>query len=114
MEPGQLPYLDTFAKAAELNSFTAAARALGLTQAAVSQRVQALEPELGVPLFRRRGGRVLPTEAGRRLSPHAQRILALHREARRDVAGAQPAAESELALTASSVPGENLLPDLLS
>src|SRR5262245_6965848 len=114
MEPGQLPYLDTFAKAAELNSFTAAARALGLTQAAVSQRVQALQRELGVSLFRRRGGRTLPTEAGRRLYPVAQRILALHHEARRALAGALPPAESELVLTASSVPGENLLPDLLS
>lgn len=37
----RLPYLETFSKAAELSSFTAAAKALRLTQAAVSQRVQA-------------------------------------------------------------------------
>src|SRR5262245_26303014 len=35
MAAEQLPYLETFALAAELGNFTAAARALGLTQAAV-------------------------------------------------------------------------------
>jgi DNA-binding transcriptional LysR family regulator len=114
MSPGQLPHLETFATAAERNSFTAAAQALGLTQAAVSQRVQALEQALGVPLFSRQGGRVLLTEAGRRLYPYAQRILALHREARQEVTGRQAPLVGELSLAASSVPGEHLLPALLS
>jgi len=65
----QLPHLETFANAAELSSFTAAARALGLTQAAVSQRIHALEQVLGVSVFDRRGGRILLTEAGQRLYP---------------------------------------------
>jgi DNA-binding transcriptional LysR family regulator len=109
-----LPYLETFVKAAEHSSFTAAARALGLTQAAVSQRVQALEQAVGVPLFARQGGRVLLTEAGRRLHPYAQRILALHEEALREVAGRLTPLAGELSLAASSVPGEHLLPDLLA
>ena len=57
MADEQLPHLETFARAAELSSFTAAAKALGLTQAAVSQRIHALEQSLGTPLFRRDGGR---------------------------------------------------------
>jgi DNA-binding transcriptional LysR family regulator len=115
-EPGgtQLPHLETFAKAAELSSFTGAARAFGLTQAAVSQRVQALEKVLGRPLFRRRGGRVLLTEAGRRLYDYAQRILDLHRQARREMTGREAPAAGELLIAASSVPGEHLLPALLS
>ncbi len=56
MDAGQFPNLETFAKAAELSCFTAAARALGVTQATVSQQVQALEKDLGVSLFHRRGG----------------------------------------------------------
>jgi DNA-binding transcriptional LysR family regulator len=48
MKTELLPHPDTFTEAAEGSSFTAA---LGLTQAAVSRRVQALERELGVPLF---------------------------------------------------------------
>jgi DNA-binding transcriptional LysR family regulator len=110
----QLPHLETFAKAAELSSFTAAARALRLTQAAVSQRVQALEQDLGMALFNRKGGRVLLTETGRRLYDYAQRILALHREARQEVAGQKIPLTGELSLAASSVPGEHLLPGLLS
>jgi DNA-binding transcriptional LysR family regulator len=114
MSPGQLPYLETFAKAAELNSFTAAARALGRTQAAVSQRIQALEQALGVTLFRRKGGRVYLTDAGRRLHPYAGRILELHQEARAAVTGSREPLAGELTLAASSVPGEHLLPALLS
>ena len=67
MAADQLPHLETFCKAAEAGNFTAAARALGLTQAAVSQRVQALEQLLGVALFDRQGGRVTLTKAGHRL-----------------------------------------------
>src|SRR5690349_17384515 len=114
MPADQLPHLETFARAAELSSFTAAARALGLTQAAVSQRVQALEQALRVPLFRRQGGRVLPTEAGQRLYPYAQRILALHREARQEVTGQKAPLVGDLSLAASSIPGEHLLPAILS
>ena len=113
-EDEPLPHLETFSKAAELSSFTGAAKALGLTQAAVSQRIQALEATLGKPLFRRRGGRVLLTEAGRKLYDYAQRILDLHREARREVTGHEPEVAGELLLAASSIPGEHLLPSLLS
>jgi LysR family transcriptional regulator, low CO2-responsive transcriptional regulator len=114
MQPDQLPYLETFAKAAELNSFTAAARSMGLTQAAVSQRIQALEQALKRPLFQRQGGHVLLTEAGHRLYDFAQRILMLHREAIEEITGKTTSLSGELTLAASSVPGEHLLPDLLS
>jgi DNA-binding transcriptional LysR family regulator len=110
----QLPHLETFARAAELSSFTACARALGLTQAAVSQRIAALEQELGVSLFRRQGGRVLLTDEGRRLHGYAQRIRELHRQARQEVSGKPVPLTGELSLAASSVPGEHLLPELLA
>src|SRR5713226_8646060 len=111
---GQLPHLETFAKAAELNSFTAAAKAEGVTQATVSQRIQALEKTLNVSLFRRQGGRVLVTEAGRRLYEYSQRILALHQEARQEIVGQKPSISGDLTLGASTIPGEHLLPTLLS
>jgi DNA-binding transcriptional LysR family regulator len=114
MHAGPLPYLETFAKAAELSCFTAAARALGLTQAAVSQRVHALERLLAVPLFDRHGGRVLLTEAGQRLYPYAQHILSLHEEARAQVTGRRAPLSGDLILAASSIPGEHLLPAILA
>jgi DNA-binding transcriptional LysR family regulator len=110
----QLPYLETFAKAAELNSFTGAGKALGMTQAAVSQRMHALETALGVSLFRRPGGRVILTEAGQRLHDYVQRILNLHREARQEIAGQKIPVSGVLSLGASTIPGEHFLPALLS
>ncbi len=110
----QIPHLPTFSKAAELSSFTGAAKALGMTQATVSQRVQALEKALGTPLFKRQRGRVLLTDAGQKLYDHAQRILDLHREARRAVTGHDTPVGGELYCAASSIPGEHLLPALLS
>src|SRR5579884_1261305 len=110
----QLPYLETFSKAAELSNFTGAAKVLRLTQASVSQRVQTLEKILGTPLFKRQGGRVLLTEAGQKLYDYAQRILDLHRQARREITGQDIPVSAELSLAASSIPGEHLLPALLS
>lgn len=114
MDVDQLPHLETFAKAAELSSFTAAARALGLTQASVSQRISALEESLRMSLFRRRGGKILLTEAGQRLYPFAQRIFLLHREAREQLTRQKSPQKGELHLAASSIPGEHLLPTFLS
>src|SRR6516162_4997125 len=103
----QLPYLETFSKAAELSSFTGAAKALHLTQASVSQRVQALEKTLGTPLFKRQAGRVLLTESGQRLYDFAQRIIDLHRQARREITGRDIPVGGDLSLAASSIPGEH-------
>jgi DNA-binding transcriptional LysR family regulator len=114
MTTSQLPHLETFLKAAELNSFTAAARALGLTQAAVSQRVQSLEKTLGLPLFDRQGGHAVLTASGQCLYPYAQRILAMHQEARHKVTGEKIPLTGELMLAASSIPGEHMLPGLLA
>lgn len=114
MDNPELPYLPTFAKAAELGSFTAAGKTLGMTQAAISQRMHALEGAIGKPLFHRRGGHVFLTEAGRKLYEFAQKIAELHRAARRDIAGKEAPPKGDLYLAASSVPGEHLLPGLLS
>jgi DNA-binding transcriptional LysR family regulator len=114
MDVDQLPHLETFSKAAELNSFTATARALGLTQAAISQRVQALEKTLGVSLFRRQGGRIFLTDAGRQLHSYAQKIFDLHRDARQAISGRRPSIAGDLFLGASTIPGEYFLPMILS
>jgi len=114
MKPKLLPHLEAFAAAAELGSFTAAAHSMGLTQAAVSQRIHALERELNVSLFRREGGHAYLTEAGHRLVPFAQKIVDLHQQAREEVTGKESPIAAELAVAASSIPGEHLLPALLA
>lgn len=114
MRADHFPHLGTFAEAAERGSFTAAARHLGLSQAAVSQRIQALEGVLRIALFRREAGKVTLTEAGRKLHAHARRILDLTDEAWTDVTGAKEPVKGELILAASSVPGQHILPRILA
>jgi molybdate transport repressor ModE-like protein len=114
MTSKELPNLETFVEAAERGSFTATARQLGISQAAVSQRIQQLETLLQTPLFRREGGHVVLTEAGKRLHEYARRILDLTAEAWQAVTGARGEVTGELLLAASSVPGEHLLPTALA
>ncbi len=64
-------WLRSFIALADLGSFTRAAERLGVTQAAISQHVRALEERLG-PLLVRRGRQVEMTPAGRLLLDHAQ------------------------------------------
>ena len=69
---GELPHLATFAAVAERGSFTATAAQLGVTQAAVSQRIAVLEKELRVSLFNRQARRISLSDAGQRLYQYAR------------------------------------------
>lgn len=72
--------LQCFLEAADLRSFTKAARRVGRSQSAVSQQIAKLEEHLGRPLFTR--GKVLAlTDDGQMFLSYARRIHALHREA---------------------------------
>jgi DNA-binding transcriptional LysR family regulator len=112
--PAELPHLATFASAAEHASFTAAASALGITQAAVSQRIAILEKQVRISLFNRRAGKITLTEAGERLYSFARQILDLHEHARTSLSGFHPPVSGDLSIAASSVPGEYFLPTILS
>lgn len=61
-----LSNLESFVRSAETGSFSAAARRLALTPAAVSRNVAQLEANLGVRLFQRSTRGLTPTEAGER------------------------------------------------
>ena len=76
-----LQQLRYFLAAADAGSFSAAAEALLMAQPSLSDQVRRLEGELGVPLFTRAGRRLVLTEAGRMLRPHAERTLAAAEEA---------------------------------
>ena len=64
-----------FAHVAELGSFTAAARALGVPKVAVSRAIAGLERRLGRALLARTTRRVALTPAGALLQPHCRRLL---------------------------------------
>ena len=77
--PSQLPpleWLRVFDAAARTGNFTAAADELGLTQAAVSQRMRHLEARLGAALFKRLPRGVELTGEGEAYAPHEAEALA--------------------------------------
>ena len=74
-----------FEAAARLKSFTRAAEALGIPQAAVSWQVRALEQRLGQALFRRLPREVVLTPAGERLARAAVEAVSLLRAALADI-----------------------------
>jgi DNA-binding transcriptional LysR family regulator len=80
-----LQQLEYFLKSFDRGSFSAAAEELHLAQPSVSEQVRGLEAELGVPLFTRVGRGLVPTEAGRELRPHAERVLHAVEAARESV-----------------------------
>jgi LysR family glycine cleavage system transcriptional activator len=80
-----LAALRVFEAAARLRSFTRAADELGVTQAAVSWQVKALEARLGQPLFIRLPREVAPTPAGERLARAAGEALSILRSALSDL-----------------------------
>ena len=77
----ELSDLVTFSTVARLGGITRAADELNTVQSNVTQRVKALETEIGTALFERHSRGMTLTGAGRRLLPYAQRMAALSREA---------------------------------
>jgi len=72
----RLTGLEVFAKAATAGSFSAAGRAMGMSQTMVTKHIAALEARLGVRLFHRSTRRLSITEAGRSYLEASERILA--------------------------------------
>jgi DNA-binding transcriptional LysR family regulator len=71
----ELRQLRAFVEVATAEHFGRAAKRLHVTQPALTQRIQALEHELGLHLFERSARRVKLTRAGTVLLPHAQAMV---------------------------------------
>ena len=104
-------FLKSFTVAVELGSIAAAARALHLTPAAVSQRVQALEAEIGAKLLQRAGRTVTATPAGAAIMARAAAVLADIETMKSGALLEEIAGELRLGAVATAMTG--LLPDLL-
>lgn len=106
--------LRTFLSVLEHGSFSRAAEALHVGQSTVSFHVKALETAAGTRLLDRRGGRVRPTASGSVLRRDALRIVTLREEALARLRAEESGQTGRLAIAASSIPGEYLLPPLLA
>jgi len=99
MEIHQLTY---FVAVSETGSFSRAAERCNVAQPSLSQQIMKLEAELGEPLFDRLRRRVVLTEAGSRLLPHATAILAELHDIKQNVG--QEADTGVGSLTVSFIP----------
>jgi DNA-binding transcriptional LysR family regulator len=108
-----LQRMRVFQAVADEGSFSRAARALFLSQPAVTQHVHALEAELGVPLFDRLGRRIALTAAGAALAQRVPEILNLVSTAEVAAREAGGEASRTLRLGVSETLATYVLPPLL-
>jgi LysR family transcriptional activator of nhaA len=100
-----LNHLVYFWAVARAGSVTAAARALGVSQPAVSEQVKKLERRLGASLFRRVPRGVELTSAGERVMRYAEEVAGICADLLRSVPVGHGVAERPLVTgTADSVP----------
>jgi DNA-binding transcriptional LysR family regulator len=109
-----LERLGQFLRIVETGSMNAAARAVHLTQPALSRSLRLLEEELGVALFHRRGRGLVLTPAGRALVPRAQALIDASGELAKEVGRSAERGYYDLRLGAVDSVAAYLLPGLIA
>ena len=105
--------LRIFVTVARHLSFTKAAAALAIAQPALSHQVKALEQELGVELFERRGRRIELTEPGRLVAATSGDVLQRLDEAARGLADLETGARGTVDVAADTTSGIYAVPTAL-
>lgn len=103
MDDLSIDQLRVFVAVVEEGSFSAAARAQGRAQSAVTYAVQKLEAQAGLTLFDRSAYRPALTEAGRALLPRARQILEAVGGFRAQAEGMTAGLEAELSLVVEAM-----------
>jgi DNA-binding transcriptional LysR family regulator len=98
----EIRQLRAFVAIAEAGTFTAGARRVHITQAAISMQIRQLENELGARLFVRAPRRVVLTEAGEHLLHRARHILREHDAAQDEIAELAGAERGRLRIGSAS------------
>lgn len=102
-----------FLVTAEEGSFSAASRALGLTQPTLGRQVSALEDRLGVTLFERLGRSLSLTPSGLELLDHVRAMGDAASRLSLTASGQSQRIEGRVCITATDVMSMYLLPDAL-
>jgi len=98
----EIRQLKAFLAIAEAKTFTAGARRVNITQAAISMQIRQLEDEVGIPIFTRTPRRVILTQAGEFLLERARKILREHDSALAEIAEVAGAEYGRLRIGSSS------------
>lgn len=109
----RLSDLLVFSRVVEMQGFSAAARALGLSKSTVSKHVHRLETGLAVTLLHRTTRKLSLTDAGRLLYAHAEPIVRLGSGAEEAMAGLSVKATGTLRMAASPAYAQHVLAPLL-
>jgi DNA-binding transcriptional LysR family regulator len=102
-----------FLVSAEEGSFSAASRALGLTQPTLGRQVAALEERLGVTLFERLGRSLSLTQSGLELLDHVRAMGDAASRLSLTASGQSQRIEGRVCITTTDVFAIYLLPDAL-
>lgn len=94
-------------------SFTRAAHQLRIAQPSLSQQIAKLENELGVRLFLRGRGKVIPTSEGLHFLRKAEKILQMHEDLKREMLEQRESMSRELTIGTTVITGGHVLPPLL-
>jgi DNA-binding transcriptional LysR family regulator len=105
----KLEQLHAFINVVEENSFAKAGRKLGLSTAAISRQVSALEAELGIQLLHRSTRYVGLTDRGESYYQHCKQALLALAEAENDLAKSQSEATGLLTITSNRYFASTLL-----
>lgn len=109
MDPSKLPQLAWFAQIAHHGSFTKAAAEMGVSRAALSQSLKALEAQLNVKLIYRTTRDMALTEEGRRLFEQLRPALGAIEQAVRNVGEANAEPSGLLRVNTSRIAARNLI-----
>jgi DNA-binding transcriptional LysR family regulator len=110
-----LDHVRSFLEVIKRGSLSEAARALGVSQPAVSNQIKGLERELGTALLiRGERGVVSLTAAGEVFRVFAEQVVAAQEEMLQRLSHIKEEISGELIIAASTTPGEFILPQLLT
>ena len=109
-----LEHLKTFHVVASLGSFTEAAKALYMTQPAVSQQIQGIEHALRNPLFDRSKRQIRLTAKGKILFSYTQKLFGIFREIENVFSDLNHLLTGELTIAASAVMGNYFLSSFIA
>ena len=99
---------------ADNGGVTAAARAAGISQPALSQQLRIIERHYGFPLLMRAGRRVVLTKPARLAADYARRVVRLAEESEHAMRDLRDLEAGQLSVAATQTPGTYLVPRALA